>query len=327
MRGFAIILFAACILCRQASGGQDHSVAAQGRIEPEGGVVKVAASYQFSAPQVIHELRVQTGDRVNQGQVLAVLDSQPRLQAAVDLAKAELRLAESRHAQALTRQKAGDVEAAEAASAAARVDFLHAERELKRSTQLDTQAAVARMEIDRWETEVAAKRALLDQRQRTHKALRDNLAAEVVTAAAAMGMARVALRRAEAEAACGEVRAPRDACILKVLLRAGELAATPILELGDTRVMNVIAEVYETDIRHVRPGSTATVRSQALAAELHGKVTQIGQRVRKRDAFNVDPTARTDGRVVEVMIRLDDPKPVEGLTNLEVEVVIGGNDE
>jgi len=36
------------------------------------------------------------------------------------------------------------------------------------------------------------------------------------------------------------------------------------------------------------------------------------------------PAARADARVVEVWIELDDPAPVERLTNLTVDVLIGG---
>lgn len=325
MKCIAVVIITSSAFSSLAATVPDRAVSAQGRIEPEGGVVKVAAPYESSAPQVIREVRVRTGDLVKKGQVVAVLDSQPRLQASVEVAKAELSLAESRHSQALTRQKAGEVEAAEAACTAALADLQHAERELKRSANLDSKAAVAQMDIDRWETEVAVKLALVEQRQHTHAALRDTLAKEVLTAAAAIEAAGAGLRRAEAEAACGEVRAPKDACVLKVLLRAGELASSPLMELGDTQTMNVIAEVYETDIRHVKTGSTARISSKALAGDLKGRVTGIGQRVRKRDAFNVDPAARTDGRVIEVAIRLDDPKPVESLTNLEVDVVIESN--
>jgi HlyD family secretion protein len=302
-------------------------VSANGRIEPAGGVVRLAAPYVLSAPQVITELRVKTGDAVKQGQMLAVLDSRPRLQAALLAAQADLKLAESRHGLAQTRLQSGEVEAAAAAAASAQIDLEHAERELKRSTQLDTQAAVARMDIDRWQTEVSAKRKMFEKMKHTHAALRDTLTAEVSVAAAAVKVAQAGLRSAEAEAAYGEVRAPHDGCVLKSLLRAGELAATPVLEMGDTRTMNVIAEVYETDVRFVKVGAPARITSQALAAPLTGKVVSIGQRVSKRDAFNVDPAARTDGRVVEVTVRLDDAAPVAGLTNLEVDVVIGWNDE
>jgi HlyD family secretion protein len=306
-----------------------RQVSAQGRIEPEGGVMKVAAPYAFSAPQIVTELHVKTGDAVTKGQVLATLDSNARLQAALTTAQAQVKLAESRHTLALTRMRAGEIESAAAAAASAQIDFEHAERELKRSTQLDSQAAVAQMDIDRWQTEVNAKRKLVEKMQHAHAALRDTLAAEANAAEAAVAAAQTEARRAEAETAYGKVLAPRDSRVLKTLLHAGELAASPVLELGDTRVMNVIAEVYETDARFVKVGTQACITSQALATPLTGKVISIGLRVRKRDAFNVDPAARTDGRVVEVKIRLDDATAVAGLTNLEVDVVIGGerNDE
>ena len=302
-------------------------VSAQGRIEPAGGVVRLAAPYVLSAPQVITELRVMTGDEVKQGQLLAVLDSQPRLEAVLLAAQGGLKLAENRHRLAQTRLQSGEVEAAAAAAASAQIDLEHAERELKRSTQLDTQAAVARMDIDRWQTEVSAKRKMFEKMKHTHAALRDTLSAELGVATAAVEVARTGLRIAEAEAAYGEVRAPHDGRVLKTLLRAGELTATPVLELADTREMNVIAEVFETDVRFVKVGTSARITSQALAAPLTGKVVSIGQRVSKRDAFNIDPAVRTDGRVVEVTVRLDDAAPVAGLTNLEVDVVIGWNDE
>ncbi len=302
-------------------------VSAQGRIEPAGGVVRLAAPYVFSAPQIVTELRVKTGDVVQQGQVLAVLDSQPRLQSALQTAQSGLKLAERRLELARTRLQSGEIEAAATATASAQIDLEHAERELKRSSELDTQAAVARMDIDRWQTEVSAKRKLLEKMWHHHSALSKTLTTEAGVAAAAVEVARAELRLAEAEAAYGQVLAPHAGCVLKTLLHAGELAATPLLELGDTRIMNVIAEVYETDVRFVKVGARARITSQALAVPLTGKVVSIGQRVRKRDAFNLDPTTRTDGRVVEVTVRLNDAAPVAGLTNLEVEVVIGGNDE
>jgi HlyD family secretion protein len=318
----SLAAFAVAFCSFTSAADESRSVSAQGRIEPEGGVVKVAASFAFSAPQVITQRPVKTGDVVTKGQVLATLDSHDRLQAAIATARADLKLAECRHTQAQTRQRAGEIEAAAAGVAGAEADLAYAKQELQRSTQLDQQAAVARMEIDKWQTEVAAKGAQLQKMQHTHAAVRDTLAAAVTTAAAAVEAARAAVLRAEAEAAFGEVRAPCDGVVLKALLRAGELAASPILELGDTRTMNVIAEVYETDVRFVKAGAPARITSRSLAAPQTGRVVGIGLRVSKRDAFNVDPAARTDGRIVDVKIRLDDPLPVAGMTNLEVEVVI-----
>jgi multidrug efflux pump subunit AcrA (membrane-fusion protein) len=61
-----------------------RKVAAQGRLEPVGGVIKVTAPYVFSAPQVLTQLLVKTGDSITKGQPIATLDSHDRLQAAVD---------------------------------------------------------------------------------------------------------------------------------------------------------------------------------------------------------------------------------------------------
>lgn len=306
----------------EASYAERRQVSAHGRVEPEGGVVKVAAPHAFSAPQIVKELLAKRGDAVTQGQVLATLDSEARLQAALAVAEAQVALAQSRSTQAQTRLRGGEVESAAAAAAGAQIELEHAERELKRSTHLDQQAAVAQMDIDKWQTEVNVKRTLLQKMQHSHAALRDTLAAELNTAAAALKVAQAEADRARAEAAYGKVLAPCAGHVLKTFLHAGEAATSPLLELGDTRTMNVIAEVYETDVRFVKVGAQARITSQALPAALSGRVVGIGLRVSKRDAFSVDPAARTDGRVVEVKVRLDDPAAVAGLTNLEVDAVI-----
>ena len=86
--------------------------------------------------------------------------------------------------------------------------------------------------------------------------------------------------------------------------------------------MYAVAEVYETDILHVKVGQNARIKSPALSQPLTGTVEQIGRWVGKLDLLSTDPTARTDARVVEVKVRLDDSKAVAGLTNLQVTVEI-----
>ncbi len=304
------------------AGVSSRRIAAQGRLEPDGGVIKLAAPYAFSAPQVVTQLHVKTGDTVTKGQIIATLDSHDRLQAAVTSAQAQVKLAESKRSLAETRVSAGEIEAAEAGAARVQAELDYAERELKRNTGLREQAAVSETDQEKWKADVASKSKLLAQMNLTHQSLREVLSAELKGAAAAMEVAQAEARRAEMELAYGSVRAPQDGRVLKTLVRAGELAAGPILELGDTRTMFVVAEVYETDVRFVKPGAKAVITSPSLAQPLTGKVASIGLRVMKRDAFNVDPAARTDGRVIEVKIRLDDSAPVAGLSHLEVEVVI-----
>ena len=105
--------------------------------------------------------------------------------------------------------------------------------------------------------------------------------------------------------------------------RTGErVGPEGIVELGRTHEMYAIAEIYETDIGRIHVDQRATVTSPALRAPLQGTVERIGCKVGKMDVLSTDPAAKTDARVVEVEIRLDDGAAVANLTNLQVEVEV-----
>jgi len=138
------------------------------------------------------------------------------------------------------------------------------------------------------------------------------------------------LRLARAELARVEVRAPIAGRVLSVHARAGErVGSDGILDLGETGAMYAVAEVYEADVGAVALGAAAEVSSTALPRPLHGVVEDIALRVRKQDVLGTDPAARTDARVVEVEVRLDeaDVALAAGYTHLQVEVAIARADD
>jgi len=129
------------------------------------------------------------------------------------------------------------------------------------------------------------------------------------------------LSRAQAELELSVVTAPFAGEILDIHARTGErVGPEGIAELGRTDAMYAVAEVYETDIRFVAVGQRAVVTSPALAEPVTGNVEWISRKIGKNDVLSNDPAARSDARVVEVHIRLDDSSVTSGLTNLQVEV-------
>jgi HlyD family secretion protein len=183
-----------------------------------------------------------------------------------------------------------DVLVAEVDRAKAALD--HAGRVLERNSALQQNAFQSRAAIDEAERDVALRRA------------------ELVAATAQLARA--------------SVRAPIAGQVLAIHARQGErIGQNGLLELGQTERMYVVAEVYETDIGQVRVGQTAVAHSPALATPVTGKVDRVGLLVARNDALGLDPVARTDSRVVEVFVLLDDPAAVAGLTNLQVTVEIG----
>lgn len=176
-------------------------------------------------------------------------------------------------------------------------------------TRLEAELANAERELER-NRELFRKNTLSESGLRAYELDRDVAAAR--------------LAGARAELALSTVTSPIDGQVLEIHARESErVGPEGILELGDTRVMYAVAEVYETDIGRVRVGQPAKVTSPALIGPLAGTVERIGLKIGKRDVLSTDPVADADSRVVEVKVRLERPELAAALTNLRVDVVIG----
>ena len=136
-----------------------------------------------------------------------------------------------------------------------------------------------------------------------------------------VALADLAAAKASLELAI--VRAPIRAQVLEIHAYPGErVGPEGVMELGRTDRMYAVAEVYETDIAQVKVGQAAAIHTTAFPEELPGKVERISLKVGRLDAIGADPIAKTDARVVEVFILLDDSDAVSRYTNMQVKVEI-----
>lgn len=285
-----------------AQESEPARVSALGRLEPQGGIIRIAAP---STPQsisggVIAELLVAEGDDVQAGDLLAVTDVKPLYEATVAKARTELELARRAAEAAKSRADEACVLADVAAKEADRRSSL-LERDL--SSQEETESA---------QGDATAKRASC-----TAARVNSRVAESSIDVAAAT----VALHEAELQRAF--VHAPFAGRVLEITAHEGEFVGIEgVLEMARVDRMYAIAEVYETDIRRVRVGQRATVTSDALLRPLTGRVEFIHNKVAKQDEMGTDPAARKDARIIEVEILLDDPAAAAAFTNLQVEVVL-----
>ena len=72
----------------------------------------------------------------------------------------------------------------------------------------------------------------------------------------------------------------------------------------------------------IKVGQLAKVQTSAMDTPLTGKVERISLKVGRLDVVGTDPIAKTDARVVEVFILLDDSETVSRFTNMQVKVEI-----
>lgn len=280
-----------------------RGVAARGRLEPMGGIVRLGAPSTPDAVSggVLLKLHVDYGVDVKAGQVLAELDSGLVVRARQAEAKADL---ETTRREARAKASLAD-EACVLAEVASRQSRRKAEL-LGRGLTSAEDAERAKGDADAGNASCAAGRAV----------------ARVSESAIASAEARVARLQAEMERSL--VRAPFAGRVLDVHARPGEFVGTEgILELGRVGSMYAIAEVYETDVRMVSKGMRARISSAALPGQLTGTVERIRPKVQKMDEIGTDPAARKDARIVEVEIKLDESKSAANLTNLQVDIEIG----
>ena len=154
---------------------------------------------------------------------------------------------------------------------------------------------------------------------------------DVQLAKSELAKAESSVKQAEANLEQAYVRSPVETShgasfrVIEVNTHAGELISSAgIIELGQTEQMYAVAEVYDSDIPKIHSGQTATITADALLQPLKGTVEEVGLRVKKQSALDIDPTTNIDARVIEVRVKLDDisSKKAASLTNLQVKVTI-----
>ncbi len=314
--GLLLVLVTAPSLIAATNG----PVVALGKLRPGGGLVRVAAPFSLQGPSVITEIRAAVGESVSQGQVLARTHVHPTATAALAQAEAEVAVREAHLEVVKSGLKPTEIAALAAETERERADLSEAALLLARARRLRDDRTISQQELEnaeaRWRS--ASNRVVAAaQRLAAGEEVR---AVDVALARAEVGVARATAERARHELEQTEVRAPFAGEIIALHARPGEIASAGLLDLGRTRDMEVLAEVYESDIRHITLKQSAEIRGDAFPAVLRGEVVEIGRQVRPNRLLNPDPAAFADNRVVEVTLKLVDAASVSGLSGALVNV-------
>ncbi|MBD2138883.1 ABC exporter membrane fusion protein [Anabaena sp. FACHB-1237] len=337
------------------------AVTALGRLQPQDKITYLSAPNSINGVRV-EKLLVTEGDPVKTGQILAYLENYNRSQAAIEQAFDKLLVAKAKLAQIKAGAKTGDINA-QKANMTQLQSQLKGEIAVQNATIKRIQAEVenAQKESDRYQklykdgaisASIADSKALAlktSQQQlqeaksalkRTQETLADQLKqaqsklnsiqevrlVDVEVAKSEVKSAETAIKQAKADHDLTYIKSPIDGTILKIHARNGEVIGTSgFAEIGNTSKMEVLAEVYQTDIEKVKVGQKVLITSTAFPEKIQGKVKEIGWQVDKQSIFSINPNSDTDRRVIEVKISIDNPKDsekVSRLTNLQVDVSI-----
>jgi HlyD family secretion protein len=253
----------------------------------EDGRTRVKDRYVVSAPLAgtLARPAVRAGDVVRRGDVVArvvpaaspLLDPRGRVEA-------EARVSAARAA----HRRAGT----EVARARAARDFARREAERQRAL-LATGAAAAQ----------TAEQAELAERMRSEEVASAEFGLRV--AASEVDVARAALLRLDTPRAGDgfEVRSPVEGRVLRVLQESEAVvqAGTPLVEVGDPRALEVVADVLTADAVEVRPGAPARIERWGGEAALRGHVHRV-----EPSAFTRISALGVEEQRVNVIVDLDD---------------------
>jgi HlyD family secretion protein len=227
----------------------------------EEGRTRVRDRFVIAAPVTGRVLRIELepGDRVAAGDVVArlrpeappLLDARTRAEAVAAVQSAEASLGRAR-----------------AEEQRARTALTQAQRELTRVRALTAAGATATQDLEARETDVA-------------------LAGEGVDAAVfAVRTASAEVERARARAAASvtqrsegivAVRAPTAGVVLRRLRESESIvpAGEPLIEIGDPRQIEIVADLLSTDAVRVRPGARAIIEQWGGDAALAATVRRV----------------------------------------------------
>jgi ABC exporter DevB family membrane fusion protein len=282
-------------------------VAAAGRIEPFSEEIRVNTEMSGK----LREVRIEEGDRIRRGQVIAVLENAD-FAARVALAEAQVKQREAQLLRVNNGSRAEERREAEAGVAEAKAVLDEAQAEWLRRENLFRSGDISRAVLDKAERELTVAKAryeaVKERRQLVERASRDE---DVLSAKADVEQARAQLAEARAMLEKTYVRSPIDGVVLRKKAKSGESISTEnpdqwVATLGDDRALRVRVDVDEADVARVRIGQQAYVKAEAYGDKrFTGRVVRIGQLLGRKNIRTDEPTERVDTKILETLVELD----------------------
>lgn len=263
----------------------------------------------FRVPGRLAEVRVDEGDPVRAGEVLATLDAQ-RYRDALAKATGDRDVAAANMAKFRAGFRLEEVAQARAAVAQVEAQVENAARIARRREELLKSGAISAQERD---DAVASRDALLAQLQSARKGLQLQAsgfrAEEVLGAEAALRAAEASVAAAMTDLADTEIIAPSDGTVLSRVREPGAMAAAgaTVLVVSLNKPVWVRAYVPEPSLGKVRLGMPVSVRTDSRPDKPYNGTVGFISPVAEFTPKNVETEALRTDLVYRLRIVVEDP--------------------
>lgn len=300
-----VAIGAALIWWQTGRSGDSSEIVLYGNVD----IRQVSLAFEGSGR--VEALKVDEGDTVKAGDLLAVLDTRT-MSLELERAKAEA-AAQQQNALRMRRgSRPEEIRQAEERVTAARADASRTASDLARLREVSRSTngqGVSGHELDTARAAAEAARAKAQEAGEALSLARQGPRSEDIAAAQAQlkgALAQVAVL--EHRIAQGELRAPSDAVVRSRLLEVGDMASPQqsVYELALTHPKWVRVYVSETDLGRIKPGMKAQVTTDAAPdAPVAGTVGYISS-VAEFTPKSVETEGLRTSLVYEVRVRVED---------------------
>jgi HlyD family secretion protein len=309
---------------RVRRGTIDWHLAARGRVE---GATSQEIKLASRVVGRLKEVRVNDGDPVRKGEVVAVLENDD-LAAQVDQARANVQRAQAALEKLQNGARPEERDASRAQMKEAQAAAENAHQTYQRQQRLFKEGGiVSRSVLDQAERDWKMTEARLETARQNYKLIMAPPRFEDVAAAkASVALARAQLAQAQDNYDNTFVRSPVDGIVVKRYMNPGESISyeslyQPIVSVSDTTHLMVRAEIDETDIGKIKKGQRADIRCDAFPGRaFYGTVTRISGGLGRKKIQTDNPTEKVDTDVLESFVELDPGSPLK--VGLRVDVYI-----
>lgn len=307
-----------------AAAATPPGVGALGRVDPASRIRKLSAPGGFNVTR-IQRVLVAEGDQVQEGQLLAEFSDTGLKDATVAQAQAAVAEAQATLAKVRAAGRPSEIDAQRA-----RIRNLQAveainRRDAQRSETLVPSGAGAVAVADRNRAQADAAAAARAEAEAVLETLSRPRPEDLALAEAQLANAQAQLAKAQADAALSRIYAPIAGTILKLYARPGDpVGSDGLLEMANLDRLDILADVYETDLPRLRLGAEAEVIVPGDAQRYAATVRELGWVVRRTTQAGTDPVAAVDSRTVEVRLTLSEAgrQALLRRSNMQVQVAI-----
>jgi HlyD family secretion protein len=301
----AVVLLAGLMLWiapgRQVSSAaqdsrQNGPLISRGFTDAPAGTVIIAGDPSLGGA-VLSELKVAEGQKVQKGEIIAILSNYGRSETRVRNTEAELAKTEALRQAMLTGYRVTEIGVQEGAVRSTEMNVKLKALEIARSSKTP----------DMRQLELEIGQQELQQQQSKLRQLIDVLDTDRKVIEFEIAILKAKLETEKDMREQSLVRSPVNGVVVNLLTREGErVGPAGIAKIVDFSQLRVFADLDEVHLGRVVQGGRVDVTFRGSPTVYKGKIARVAPTVKRMQRVEPDAATSTDARVVQVEIELDD---------------------